>query len=606
MEQKKNSNIKSYIIIFIVAFLPRIILCASGKMGFWPSDETATIAGAAALAGLDWTEVVSKAGYYGQGFYSLFAPLFIITDNPFIIYKVMAVTCAILQGLTAYMAYYCIGKIGDIDEKVKVIISISASYMLNTEASILYNEHPYLVVTWLIMILLLKLFDNIDKPKKKAGYTILLVGVMGYAMTLHTRAWILWMSLVIVVILFYYLYKKWIVSIPVCIALGCGMIAAITVALTVIQKKMWETSDTSTIRNTKYVINITWDALNSVKAWFNIVVGQINAAVFASMGIAIICVVIFVSMFFKAIKNRKAKNDDFEEQKYILIAFFNIFAIMMTIGGLSLSWLSGATEAIKEGFGSNHNSLKIFFYFRYFATFTAPLIMITMIYMYKNKEKMPELYKIATKIYIVIQTYWLIFIVPYSYKRQEYKMARLNPYIGFIFGRKVNIYTFVGALVVLTILWIIIGNLIKRQKIKSLLMLIMVFLVYHYISMSVCYVEKVQDVRYSRINGGYNFVKQLENEDIECYEIFSPSKTDGTICPYFYYQFYLNRHKILPRYPETGNDRSVVLFNEANDELLISMGYRCYELDSNEYVYLTEAMLSEILNSNIDIEEVPR
>ena len=51
------------------------------------ADEFGTIAGASYFAGLDWSNVVSHISYYGFGYSVLMAPIFLITDNPVVIFQ---------------------------------------------------------------------------------------------------------------------------------------------------------------------------------------------------------------------------------------------------------------------------------------------------------------------------------------------------------------------------------------------------------------------------------------------------------------------------------------------------------------------------------------
>ena len=96
----KNETLKRWAVLaclFLVAWIPRVILCMQTVPVRTLSDELATISGAAYFAGLDWSAVISNAGYYGSGFSALFAPLFLLTDNPFVIYKGMLIGASVVK-----------------------------------------------------------------------------------------------------------------------------------------------------------------------------------------------------------------------------------------------------------------------------------------------------------------------------------------------------------------------------------------------------------------------------------------------------------------------------------------------------------------------------
>lgn len=594
--QNKKERIVNYLILFLAAVLPRVIICLNSQMGFWPSDEVATVSGAANLAGLDWSAVVSRAGYYGQGFYSLFAPVFYVTDDPFIIYRCMAVTCALIQGSVAYLAYYCFRRFFPIrDRWMLLLMSIGCSYMLNTEANILYNEHPFLLVTWLIAIILLKLNEVIDNKKKKAIWTILLIIVLGYSLTLHTRAWVLWMALAILVVAYYFAYRKWLISLPVCFTLGALLIGAVLVYIGYVQKDIWLTSDTGSLRNAGFKINFNLTSLTAVYAFFCIILGQLNSAVYATIGAAVIGVVMLLVLIWKVLRKKKALPDNpYDlEKKYFVLGVFFLMAIIFSIGGLALSWLNGLTEAMENNYGNESVAYKILFYFRYMATYTGPLLMVIFSYFYHFKKSLKRFLKPATIALVLLQACWFIFIVPYVYDYQGYKSSRLSPYVFFIFGNKINIVTFIGAAFFVFLAWFVMWKYLKKGKIRIPVMIITGFLVYHYISMSVCYVMPQQERRYEKVNGGYEFVQQLEEKGITLSAIYAPAVVENTQCPYYYYQFYLNRYTILPSYPDATSEMPVVFYQKSNNELLLAAGYTCYRLDKNECVYVnTEYMIA--------------
>lgn len=596
--QNKKEQIVNYAILFLVAVLPRLLIGFSSRMGFWPSDEVATVAGAAELAGYDWSAVVSKAGYYGQGFYSLFAPLFYLTDNPVVIYRCMAVVCALLQGSVAYISYYCLRRFFHVNHRgLLLIMSIGCSYMLNTEANILYNEHPYLLMNWLAVILLLQLDKYVDQKKKKAVFTVLLIAVLGYTLTLHTRAWILWMALAVVVVAYYYVYRKWLISLPVCLTFGVCLIGLVLAYIGYTQKNIWLTDDPDSLRNAGVNIKITWASVSTVYAWLCIVLGQLNSAVYATLGAAVIGVVILLNVIYRLFCRKKALPDNPYglERKYFVVAVFFISATMFTIGGLSLQWLDAVTEAMDYDYGGNYVAYKILFYFRYFAPYTGPLLMVMFSYFYHFKGVLRKFYKPATMVFVFLQASWFMFIVPYVYEYQGYKASRLSPYVFFLFGQKVNVVTFIAAGIIAFLAWFVMWKYLKKGKILVPVSLIVVFLVYHYISMSVCYVMPQQERRYEKVDGGYELIQELEKEGVILPEIYAPAVVENTQCPYYYYQFYLNRYTIYPDYPTSDFENAVILYAKPDHELMKLAGYSCYKLDKNEYVYVMNPEIMEKL-----------
>lgn len=595
---KKLQHI-DFCILFLITCLPRLILALTGKMGFWPSDEVATLSGAASLAGYDWSAVISQAGYYGQGFYSLFAPVFMLTDNPFTIYRVIAVVCALLQGSIAFFAYHIARKYFQVRErKILLFISVACSYMLNTEAVILYNEHPIILVCWLIVLLLLQLHACMDKKWAKALYTILLMLVMGYAITLHTRSWTLWLALLGTVILYYLIYRRSLISLPVCIGAGSCLAIGLGIVISRIQSSLWLHNGSEPLRNAGiYFSEIPLNTPDGFHAWLNIIIGQIHSASFASLGASVLCIVIFLSLIMRALRHKEILPDrnHHREQQFIILGTYFLTAVIVTIGGLSLTWLSNATKALQEGFGNTHTSLKIFLYFRYFAPYTGPLLLLLFVYFYHYPYVLKRYLKPATLLFGGLQIFWLASIVPYVYQFQEYKAVRFCPYVLFAFGDRVNLATFIIAALVLTVAWSVMWTFLRKGRIYVPIAMITIFLVYHYMSMSIGYVQPRQDFRYQKINGGYEFIQELEANHIAFPTIYAPAQMNNTTAPFYYYQFYLNRYTIIPEYPDETCQTALVLYSQPNNAKLLSMGYRYTKLDSNEYLYCNSKEFRKII-----------
>jgi len=161
--KKKQHGYYHKAIVFLLALLPRLIFSLQACPVRILSDEVATMSGGAFFAGLDWSRVISHAGYYGVGFSLFTAPFFVLTDNPFIIYRGISVTCAVLQAATAPVCFHLMETYFDVkDVKLKYLLSFSASFMVATRATVIYNEHIMIFLTWVLVWILLKLHSCVE------------------------------------------------------------------------------------------------------------------------------------------------------------------------------------------------------------------------------------------------------------------------------------------------------------------------------------------------------------------------------------------------------------------------------------------------------------
>ena len=174
--------IKKYncqILAFLCALIPRLILNCFALPLRTQSDELATLAGGAFLGGKDWSGIVSQAGYYGFGFTALFAPLFRLSDDPVLIYRLILVVESVMQASIALMAFYLMKRYFKIEHKwFLTVASVACSYMVVTRTMIVYNEHALIFCSWLICVLLFRLLEHQNDSKKKAIDTVLLMALL--------------------------------------------------------------------------------------------------------------------------------------------------------------------------------------------------------------------------------------------------------------------------------------------------------------------------------------------------------------------------------------------------------------------------------------------
>lgn len=588
LEKSKQDKVV-YFVCLLLAFLPRLYFCLTGRLGFWPSDEIGTLSSGALLAGYDWSAVVSNAGYYGQGFYCLFAPLYLLTDNPFVIYKCIAVTCALLQGSIYFIAYHICKNYFHVENmQFMAILSLCASYMLNTEAAILYNEHPLLVVTWLVVLVLLKLERVMDDKKKKAGFTFLLFFLLVYSVTLHTRALLLAIGFAVVLFGYYYLYKKWLISWPVCFVGGGAACALGAVFIFFTQKTLWKAETLGGVKNGSISFDnfFAYPLKDALDGFLRIFLGEINSAYFASFGVAFLCIVLFVPMIFKALF-RKEQMDS----KLFIIIMFCFTGLAGAVVGQSLSWLDHVMIILKEGTDTTYNAgMKALLYFRYMAPFAGPLLLACFLYVREHYIYTKKFFIGSTIFWAVMQIYFAVAIVPYVEDFQEYKAVRFNPFVGFVFGETVTIYSFIMGILIVGIAWFIFWLCFKRKKTMLPLTLVTIFLIYHYIAMSAGYVAPLQKTRYRAINSGFRLIEKFEETGVIPQTIYAPAKNDviGTQNSLYFYQFYLNRYQVLPYAPDATVKDALVLYALPDYELLINGGYVYCQLDNNEYLYVKE------------------
>ena len=73
-----------------------------------------------------------------------------------------------VQSFSAPIAYVIMNKYFDIkDRKYTIVSSIACSYMVVTYVTYVFNEHPMILCSWMIALLLILLVKYVDDKKKK-------------------------------------------------------------------------------------------------------------------------------------------------------------------------------------------------------------------------------------------------------------------------------------------------------------------------------------------------------------------------------------------------------------------------------------------------------
>jgi hypothetical protein len=518
-------------------------------------------------------------------------------------------TFSLLQALGSLIAFHCLYKYFKIDNYIYVsICSIGCSYLLETRATLISNEHPLLLVCWITAWLLLILESSLDNKKKRAKYTIILVLVLIYSLTLHTRAITLWIALVVSVLLYFWIYRKWIVSLPVFAVLGIVGTVVAGIAITYIQRTIWSTSDTNALDNSHFNIDLSnilkLFHISSWQGWLNIIIGQINTVYMVTCGMAIIGIIILSKLLWDALRRRPYVingSDSAMLSKFILIGVFFGISVVVTIGGQSISWLPGVTDGIIAGFGSSNYSFKAFTYFRYFAVYTGPLLMFTFAYTYLYKDKLMSFCKESTITMVLLQIYFTFCIVPYIYNFQEYATTKFRPFVFFLTGHETRTLTFLGASFTVLIFWIIIWVCYHKKIIIIPALLVTSILIYHYVSLTIHYDFNKQSTRYAIINSSYPLMTMLEDNDAIPKNIYVvPREGSTSTAPYFTYQFYLNHYTVSPWLPDANLSEGIAFHNKPDYEYLINLGYRYFKLDNNEYIYIKGDSLQSLIEDAIN------
>lgn len=578
-------------LIVIVAVPKLIIALISDPMQV--TDEFGTLAAPAYLAGLDWSYMSGVVSYYGTGYHILFTPLFCITDNPFIIYKTILSSYVLLETVVAIIIYYlCNRYLIKEDKLFACLAAIAVVYLRATKVTSVSNEFAIFFIVWIVVLLLFELYNGINNKKRKCLLTFFLIGVLAYSLTIHTRNIAILALAVMVVFYVAFCQKKCIVSLPICGVMGVILFGVVQLYNTYIKEIVWmqnrkeeglaNSSAVNEIAKLDRILKLT--DKDHMYAFLNTIVGQIDTVNIMTAGFFVFALILCIYVIFITVIKKKTKD------WYIICGILAVFGLLGCLGILGMqavTWLNVTKDAMDIGYGSNAAFFKSFTYVRYFEPFIGPAILMAIVYMHKKRVEL--VYIVSAIITVLGQIYWYRWIMPFIYNN----ITSARFYIPFTFGtyeQECTWLTYIPATCIMIVMVIFIGFLLKKRLISIIVFVLCGLMIYQYMYWGFSH-ENEWTVRG---DAGYQLVSELE----EVVELDT-----ALIVPYkamaYTYQFMLNRYHITMDMP-AASDSALIFTNRMADvkydEYIIEHGYTAYVLDDNEFFYVKEPEIIEIMD----------
>lgn len=587
---------------FAAAFLPRLIFVLLSDPVSIGGDEIFAMGPAAKLVGYDWSGVMQSYRYYGYGYTALLIPFFKFIHEPVLLYRMMVLLMALAQSASAPIAYHLMKKYLNVEnEKILCISSICCSYLVAVRAVYTYPEFIYVFVMWLLAWVLLKLNACVDDKRKKILYTVALVLVLFYASTVHSRATAVWMAVAFGIVYYGWVYRKALVSVPVCLVMGAGAFVVSQKGIDAVLNYFVKAAS-SNVSNTGVSLPIG-NLLEDVKtwpAWVTIIMGQLNEAVIVTGGLAIFAVVAILILLWKGFVRKKADGEEIHKiNPYLVIGSVFLAAVVATIGGQSISWLAGVRDAMF--FDGDPDQYRAVTYFRYYGAYVGPLLMIGIAYFYHKKEMFGKLYPVVCVITALLQGYWVLCILPYisEFNGSCWDFAPYSLTKGF--EDTIRLRTYLPGTLVVFLVMLVSYILYKKKKTHIILGLLCVMLVYCYCYNAVYHEGYRGQKNYSYVDDSVRLLKNLEQDGALPDKIYvEDASVEGTGQQTKYlYQFCMMDKQVFSELP-SGNDKEAIYLCQNPDEYnnLTNEGYLLGQVAEQEYIYVLGENLQEKIGEN--------
>lgn len=600
MKERKifRGNIKYLCILLCCTIIPKIFI-ALLQNPIQVSDEVGALVAPAYFAGLDWSDVAGRVSYYGTGYHFIFALLFKITSNPYVIYRAILISYVFIEALGGVIVFYLCEKhfVKD-NPRLSCALGIMVVYLQYNKDTWITNEAPIFLLVWIVALLVIELYDAIENKKRKYWLSGILCLVLAYSLTIHTRMLFLY-ALVIVIVLYVLICKrKSLVAIPVCVIAGPLFYWVAQSYNGWIQNVAWMQYRTgaylhnaSAAEELGRLSNLA--KLNTKLYWhsfLNTIVGQVNTANVMTIGIFMLALVLGLCVVFRILKDKA-------EDKWLMNC--GIFAVYGGIGCMGLLglqavlWLERAKQTMELGYGttvlnSSINYSRVFVYLRYFAPFMGPIVLMSMVYIYK--KRIWNAYIASVVLTLIVQAYWLRYNMRILYNNID--AARV--YIPFSlsnYTQKSDWWVYLPGTIILLIAIFIIGIMIKKNKIMMLTIMLSGVLIYQYMYYGIVHKSEWEH----RANAGYELITALEQEIELKKELVVPYSAMA-----YTYQVMFSDYHIEMDLPSVTED-ALIFTNRFNnykfDEFLTDYGYVAYMLDDNEYLYVINEDIIAILDT---------
>lgn len=320
--------------LYAAALTAHILMTGASTIFNLTPDEYSVTAIAAYLNGLDWSPTVSAGGYYGY-FQSLFyVPVFWITDEPYLRYRLMLAVNGILAGLIPVIAYWLsrravgAGKLPS--AAFALICGMYPSYMLLTKFT--WNETMCCLLPWVFLLLMYKALDCAGTLKKQI-FSCLGGLTLAAAYATHGRMLALVAAGVVTVLVVYFTMKR---------RLFCftGFFGSLGVGLVVdkllkryFQAALWNVGNgRSAPINTLEKMMAQLEQLFggggnfSIERFFETLTGHFFYFFSSTWGFGAVCVIAVIAAIAAYYRGRKRELPDVDDKTAVLCWFTLLFA----------------------------------------------------------------------------------------------------------------------------------------------------------------------------------------------------------------------------------------------------------------------------------------
>jgi len=479
------------------------------------------MAGAAMLAGLDWSGVFGGYLYAGFGSNWYLFPLFMFDLSPNTIYIVMGLNQTLLIAFTGVIAYNMMTDIFDIyDKKIAVITSMAAACLYSDIfwSNPILSETMMVFMTWSILYVLLIMAKRAELLKPNKIQSLLLSFLMCYSLLLSTRMLFVWGAVLVFILCYLITSKKMLVnlwvflpSIVIQYFIATHLINYVQTIFYLVAEGETITNDFNSIFGILSLSTLLFTGFTSLVAMARLIIAYMNNIFALSSGLVYISfaaiVLVFVCLIWK--KTRVQTQTIINENKTLFAA------AMYSVSLVAATTVLMAYNYLPQNQTSNPDTIS-FMFDRYWRIGLAPTVVFSIVILYRMKNPIiKKLLLISTGIIIAVSILFAFYVAPLIHPEAlmrsgpEWTVYEPLTFWNWVAGEPfeptpMNFFTMaLIASVITLVLFILIG----KRKLHLVSMVLLAWFIFNY--------------SYTTINSHIPMARRSAAENHQVYELFS-------------------------------------------------------------------------------------
>lgn len=579
LKKIKKEDKYAFIAAGVSFFVYMLRICQSIDINI-SLDEIGTFASASALAGLDWSEILSYTRYYGYGFYWIYTVVFRITDNPYVIYIIIyIINCAVLAAASHLIYKIEVNELLLPNNYMTVLFAVLPGVVYSiVNYSYLSNDIAVYAGFWAVIFLICKLLNDTER---KGCYSIYLAFCLCYLLTVHEKTIAVFGVVVFLLLVWRVFIKKAVVDWKkfICFLLLFYICARISKKIIIFL--FWSNIKAETLANTSVIYTDLFWFLGDVqkfKILIDIFLSNIIKMTISTYGLFLLSIASSIFYLIFAVRKKTNIRKTFQQdpvlEKIIFVVSLSLAVILITMMGIAFQWGNGVWNKVNLGMEMG-NSIRAYRYTRYYIIYVGPVFI--------SLYKLCLSEKIQRKVFCFTGIFFACIISYFLFAVDGY-LGEKNSVIEFASFFDKSLYDRFLSISFIIACVFLLGKFNDKKNQVIFCMIVCVLTIKRFLPLNMSFPQ----LECSRCGSTYKYILELEKK-YDMKENIYLLESGNIGC----YQFFLNHHTIQIYENE---QQGIVLSNYnieeledieiENVDLELLRNSRHIQLDENEHVFI--------------------